>query len=119
MSIPRRYPRLHRLIHAADFQNVFQTGTRYSNRLFTFFVKPSEHAYSRLGIAVAKKTVKLAVTRNLVKRIMRESFRAHQQVLDGTDIVIVFHNRQQWDKVSLRCELDKQWLKLTSSCKKS
>lgn len=45
--------------------------------------------WARLGIVVAKKNVKLAVARNRLKRIVRESFRLQQQSLHGLDIVVV------------------------------
>jgi ribonuclease P protein component len=38
---------------------------------------------------IGKKSVKLAVERNRLKRLMRDSFRLNQQLLAGLDIVIV------------------------------
>ena len=114
-----RFVKQLRLIQATDFQRVFQTGIKYSNRGFAFYVKPNDLPCPRLGLAIAKKVVKLAVKRNQIKRVIRESFRIHQQVLIGLDIVVVFYNRQPWDKATLKHELDKQWIKLTSACKKS
>lgn len=38
---------------------------------------------------IGKKSVKLAVQRNRLKRLMRDSFRLNQQLLAGLDIVIV------------------------------
>jgi len=45
--------------------------------------------HPRLGLVIGKKSVKLSVQRNRLKRLMRESFRLHQDLLVGWDIVIV------------------------------
>nr|WP_232104630.1 MULTISPECIES: ribonuclease P protein component [Pseudomonas] len=45
--------------------------------------------HPRLGLVIGKKSVKLAVQRNRLKRLMRDSFRLNQQMLAGLDIVIV------------------------------
>ena len=44
---------------------------------------------ARLGMIVRKDRAKKAVTRNLIKRITREEFRAQQASLIGLDIVVV------------------------------
>lgn len=48
-----------------------------------------EQPQARLGIVVAKRNVKLAVERNKLKRLVRESFRMQQQNLNGLDVVVV------------------------------
>nr|WP_218626518.1 ribonuclease P protein component [Pseudomonas sp. dw_358] len=45
--------------------------------------------HPRLGLVIGKKSVKLSVERNRLKRLMRDSFRLHQEILVGWDIVIV------------------------------
>lgn len=40
-------------------------------------------------MVVAKRNVRLAVARNKIKRLVRESFRQEQQRLQGLDIVVV------------------------------
>ena len=49
----------------------------------------SEQPQARLGIVVAKRNVKLAVDRNRLKRLVRESFRQQQEHLGGLDIVVI------------------------------
>lgn len=44
---------------------------------------------ARLGLVVAKRNVKLAVARNKLKRLIRESFRRQQVQLNGLDVVVV------------------------------
>lgn len=43
---------------------------------------------ARLGLAIARKHIKTAVGRNRIKRLVRESFRAHQEMVSGLDIVV-------------------------------
>src|SRR5690606_35159503 len=45
--------------------------------------------HPRLGLVIGKKSVKLAVERNRIKRQIRESFRLNQDNLVGWDIVVV------------------------------
>jgi ribonuclease P protein component len=44
---------------------------------------------ARLGLAIAKKQVRRAVDRNRIKRVVRESFRHHQQELASMDCVVM------------------------------
>ncbi|MDX1695633.1 MAG: ribonuclease P protein component [Ketobacteraceae bacterium] len=44
---------------------------------------------ARLGLVVGKKHLKRAVDRNRFKRLARESFRHHQQLLEGLDIIVL------------------------------
>lgn len=43
----------------------------------------------RVGLVIAKKNVRLAVQRNRVKRIIRETFRHRQHELAPIDIVVL------------------------------
>tara|TARA_R110000851_G_scaffold308369_1_gene467246 strand:- start:28127 stop:28528 length:402 start_codon:yes stop_codon:yes gene_type:complete len=47
----------------------------------------------RLGLIIGKKQAKRAVTRNTIKRIIRESFRLQQSTLPNRDIVFRLHAR--------------------------
>ncbi len=40
-------------------------------------------------MAVSRKNARRAVDRNRVKRVMRESFRRHQDFLGGRDILVI------------------------------
>lgn len=62
---------------------------------------------------VGKRVAALAVSRNLIKRTIRESFRAKQNELKGLDIVVIArHQCDKLTKVELRTGLDKLWEKL-------
>ena len=44
---------------------------------------------ARLGLAISKKHCRLAVGRNRLKRLVRESFRHHRADLKGLDVVVL------------------------------
>lgn len=72
------------------FNRVFEKPI-YSKRTSCFSVLAcsSEQPQARLGIVVAKRNVKLAVNRNRLKRLVRESFRQQQLHLRGLDLVVI------------------------------
>jgi ribonuclease P protein component len=59
-----------------------------SNQYFLLLAKPNGLASSRLGLVIAKKNVRLAVQRNRIKRIVRETFRLHR-AQPAIDIVVL------------------------------
>jgi len=87
------FPRQVRLLSSNDFQKVFkQTSCRSVDQRLTVLARPNELDYARLGLAISKRIIKHAVGRNRVKRLVRESFRQHQQLLSGLDIVVLSRN---------------------------
>ena len=59
--------------------------------------RPSGLKEARLGLIVAKKNVRLAVKRNRIKRVVRDSFRLNQQTLGTLDVI--FLARRGLDKL--------------------
>lgn len=103
-----------RLLNASDFQKVFDNPPfRASHKHFLILARHNGLAHSRVGLVIAKKNIRLAVNRNLIKRLIRESFRASQQNLGGIDaIVLARRGMDALENPFLRQQLDKQWLKL-------
>ena len=52
-----------RLLKAADFDRVFDKSVRSSDRYFTVLARPNELNHPRLGLAISKRRVRLAVGR--------------------------------------------------------
>lgn len=111
-SVTQKFPKRCILAQATEFQSIFQTGKKIRTRHFTLYVKPNQLTHARLGLVVAKKVIRLAVKRNLVKRIIREGFR-QQQNLAGFDIIVVVHPAiNTLSRTELRNFLENQWIQL-------
>lgn len=84
-----RFREDNRLLKAAAFGRVFQKATRSKDKLFTVLCRENKDGTARLGLAISKKHCRRATGRNRIKRIIRESFRQHQAMLAGLDIVVI------------------------------
>ena len=80
-----------RLRAEADFARVRSRGRSWRDRLLTLIVLPNEQAHNRYGFVVSKR-VGNAVTRNLVKRRLREIMRLldrAERLSTGHDSLII------------------------------
>ncbi len=105
-----------RLLDAESFQRVFQKNRRSADDLFLVLAhRVRGRSGARLGLAIAKKNLKRACDRNLVKRIVRESFRHHQMQLEGLDIVVLVRSRIDLkDRKALHYSLQNHWKRVSS-----
>ncbi len=107
------FPRDNRLLGAAEYRLVFSKPIKSTDRYFTVLCRPSGLTYPRLGLAVSKKNSRLAVARNRIKRVIRESFRHNKVTLGGIDYVVL--GRMDANDVSnqvLFTSLEHHWDKL-------
>jgi len=104
------FPRPNRLTNATDFAHVFKQAQRSGDRFFTVLYRRNNLGYPRLGLAIAKKHVRLAVGRNRLKRIIRESFRQAKSQLLGVDIVIMARDQSgSAENRALFTSLEQHW----------
>ena len=72
-----------------QFQFVYKNGKSYANKYLVMYVKENGLGKNRIGISVSKK-VGNSVVRHRVTRLIRESYRLHENIFNsGLDIVIV------------------------------
>lgn len=64
-------------------------GRRIRGLLLTAIWLRGDDEHSRLGLAIAKKSVPTSVQRNLIKRQVREWFRHHASTVGGIDVVFL------------------------------
>ena len=72
-----------------DFQNVYSSGKSYANRYLVMYVLENQSNKNRIGISVSKK-VGNSVIRHHLTRLIRESYRLHEDMFNsGLDIVVI------------------------------
>jgi ribonuclease P protein component len=106
-----------RLLTPDDFQPVFKNAVPAVSPHLTLLARKNNLDHPRIGMAIPKKHIKLAVGRNRIRRIVREQFRLKQHQLPAIDIVVIAKagiadlSNQEINKV-----LDKLWRKLVQRC---
>jgi ribonuclease P protein component len=103
-----------RLLNSGDYQQVFDSAVfRIPHQHLLLLACHNNRGFPRLGLVIAKKHLRLAVDRNRIKRLSRESFRHNQNELMDLDLVVM--SRHGLDKLSnpeIFHLLDSQWQRL-------
>lgn len=79
-----------RIKNNKEFQLIFKKGKSFANRqLVIYYIKNNEQTHFRIGLSVGKK-IGNAVTRNRIKRYLRQSFlELENKVKPTLDIIII------------------------------
>jgi ribonuclease P protein component len=103
-----------------DFSRVFRQGKRTGGGGLTVLTVENTVGHPRLGLAIAKKHLKLASQRNRLKRIIRESFRQNQSAFSSIDIVVLSRpGVAQRDSAAIWAALERHWLTVVAQWQKS
>ncbi len=111
-------PKHAKLLKAVEYDYVFDRAIRSSDRYFTVLARPNNLPHPRLGMAFTKKRVKLAVARNRLKRISRESFRLTQEIYHADYIVLAGAQCVKATNQQLFHSLENHWQQLHKKCAK-
>lgn len=111
-----RFTKQAKLLNAADFDRVFEKSVRSSDQYFTVLVRPNELDRPRLGMAISKRRVKLAVGRNRLKRLVRENFRLSEQNYNADYVVMAGKHGAIGTNQELIKSLEKHWELLKKKC---
>jgi len=114
-----RFTHKSRLTQSGDYKLVFRSPCRSIDNCFIIIARPNGMQSARLGMAISGKRIRVATHRNRLKRLVRESFRKHQGLLSGTDIVVTANKYP--GRISNKIifdSLQKHWEKL-ARCKNS
>jgi ribonuclease P protein component len=99
-----------RLRRKSEFDAAYARGWRMGNGFFALTARVNETGAPRLGLAVA-------VERNRLRRIIRESFRLHQAELPCVDLVVSARPAaRNVESAQLRASLDSLWKKVGERC---
>ena len=117
----RGFGREKRLLTPRQFKAVFDSPSgKVPGRNVLLLARQNDLQHPRLGLVIGKKSVKLSVERNRIKRQIRETFRHHQVELAGWDIVIVARKGlADLENPELARQFAKLWKRLSRSPSKT
>lgn len=76
----------------SEFRYIYRRGRSYSNEKVVLYLFRNRKDYNRIGISVSKK-VGNSVTRNRIKRLIRESYRVNSDLfIKGYDLIFIARN---------------------------
>ena len=102
-------PRKRIIKRRSDFQRVYRIGRSYASRYFVLYVFPAAGVRGRVGFAAGKK-LGCAVVRNRVKRLLRESYRLHQDLV-REDVALLLVGRKAMVEAKSQA-IEKSFLKV-------
>ncbi len=107
-------PKKNKLLNQKEFSWVFESADyKASHKYCLILARDSQIDKPRLGLVIAKKHIKLAVQRNRIKRIIRESFRHNQHQLPSIDAIVLSRNGlADLDNPTIHKMLDQLWQKI-------
>jgi len=113
--VSRGFGREKRLLTPRQFKAVFDSPSgKVPGRNVLLLACENDLQHPRLGLVIGKKSVKLSVERNRIKRQIRETFRHHQLELAGWDIVIIARKGlADLDNPELAKQFAKLWKRLS------
>jgi len=76
------FERTRRIVKTDEFSSVFRLKPVYKTSHLVLYARPNSLPFARLGVVAAKRLAPRAVTRNAVKRAVREGFR-QSELLQG------------------------------------
>ena len=114
------FSRAMKMNNPRDYSRVFRQAKRVSGKGLTILTVENSVGHPRLGLAIAKKHLKLASRRNRLKRIIRESFRQQQSVFTNIDIVVLTRpDITKRESAELWKALEQHWLTVVAQWQKS
>ena len=84
-----KFPKSDHLRKTREFDVVFRKGRSSRTAFLVLYALPNGLDRTRIGFSISSRKVRLATTRNRLRRLLREVFRRHRgSIKPGHDIVI-------------------------------
>lgn len=74
-KVNQTFAKKYRIVKPAHYKFLFNKPKRVIDKNFIIIAKINEEKFPRLGLAISKKSIKLSVQRNRIKRLIKEYFR--------------------------------------------
>ncbi len=86
----------------------------------TCHAKPTELGYARAAFMVSRRIAPQAVSRNYMRRVLREWFRTRQSQIGSMDLVLrVTRKFSRGDFAAISVELDDIYRRISTKCRAS
>jgi ribonuclease P protein component len=117
--LDQRFRPADRLRNRAAFSRIFRRNVRSTDALFTVLARPNDEANPRLGLAISVRAAGGAVSRNRIKRVVRETFRQHRDSLPPADVVVMARpGIAARSNAQIRASLLRHWERIANGCKR-
>jgi len=102
----------HSITSKEGFSEIFSSpDKKHSTDNFLLLCKENQLEHPRLGVAIRKKDIKLAVNRNRIKRKIKGSFRSKVLKLQKKDYVVFVKKKPSEKDNEIKKDLDFLWSK--------
>jgi len=102
------FERTRRIVKTDEFSSVFRFKPVFKTEHLVLYARPNSLPHARLGVVAAKRLAPRAVTRNAVKRAVREGFRQSELLSTlGLDCVVRL-SKSLGSKKESACSADMQ-----------
>ena len=78
----------YRLRGAKAFEALFRRGTRHDGEFLQLIAAPAAESPGRVGYVIARKSMRLAVDRNRLRRKLRETVRVARPAIEAFDVIL-------------------------------
>lgn len=97
---PRLRESRYRLRGAGAFERVFASGRRFDGRYLQLIAVRASGAPGRVGYVIGRKSMRLAVDRNRLRRRLRERVRAARPALADWDVIVRVRRAIRRDEIA-------------------